>query len=498
MKAVFAAAALVVAHAVAVTLLPDIGMGISYAAFFLVASLAIASSLYAYRRSGMPRDRRWLLLVGSLLLWGIGMSLSARQNYVLDNTNPAPGDSMFFYILYVLPVLIAVSSAPVAARKKWALAIDLVLASLLGVLFYVHTFSIVSVEGAMGRQEAVAIVRMLDIENACLGIAALLRYIATDRADDHYFFRGVVAFFVTYACVGFYYNHYVALGEHPDFGSAWDVLLDLPFLALTVAAVKRPPQRHWHPPIYLVRFVQSASPTFLAMSVLGLGLMVIPHYAPLGIGGAIAAVVGIGMRSTLAQVDLVEEEHRLSQRRDALEGLVFTDSLTGLANRRALDERLLREWHRPGQREPIGLLMIDVDFFKEYNDRYGHLAGDDCLRAIAEALTARGLRAGDFIARYGGEEFAVIAPATRLSEAVALADNLRAQVENKRIAHPLSPFGVVTVSVGVATLQPHATGGPLDLLNAADHALYRAKHSGRNRTGGFDDERSRDTASFDV
>lgn len=490
MKALIAAAVIIAAHVSGLAFFPGRGMAVSYVFFFSVAALAMGCVVRAWYRSGPPRDRRWWLLFASLVLWVVGMSLSARQNYALDNSNPAPGDSMFFYILYVLPVLVAVSSAPVAARKHWAMGIDLVLAALLGVLFYVRTFSIVSLEGAMGPQQAVDVAYMLDFENACLAVAASLRFLATDRTDDHAFFRSVMFFFVSYAFAGYFYNHYIALGGHPDFGtSPWDALLDVPFLALFVTIAVRLPQRHWHPPVYLVRFVQSASPTFLAMSVLGFGLMVIPGYPSLGIAGAIAAVIGIGLRGTLAQVDLVEEEYRLSRSREELQGLVFIDALTGLANRRALDERLLREWHRPGQREPIALLMIDVDFFKEYNDRYGHLAGDDCLRALAETLTARGLRPSDFIARFGGEEFAVVAPGTRLEEALVLADDLRAHVEAQAIIHPMSPFGVLTITIGVAATQPSANSGPLDLLNAADRALYRAKHAGRNRAGGPDEPR---------
>ncbi|URL59932.1 GGDEF domain-containing protein [Luteibacter flocculans] len=484
MKVLLAAAAVVAAHALALTIMPSYGMAASYVFFFSSAALAMASVVFAWQRSGTPRDRRWWLLFASLALWTVGMSLSARQNYVLENSNPAPGDSMFFYILYVLPVLVTVSSAPVAARKHWATVIDLVLASLLGVLFYVRTFSIVSLEGAMGTKQALEVAYMLDFENVCLAIAALLRYIATDRADDHFFFRGVTAFFVTYAFSGFFYNHFVALNGHPEFGtSSWDALLDLPFLALFASAVTRQPRRHWHPPVYVIRFVQSASPTFLAMSVLGFGLMVIPGYPTLGIVAAVAAVVGIGLRGSLVQVSLVEEEYRLERRRDELQGLVFVDSLTGLANRRALDERLLREWHRPGQRDPIALLMIDVDLFKGYNDRYGHLAGDDCLRSIATGLLGSGLRASDFLARFGGEEFAVIAPGTHLGDAKALAEDLRSHIERMAIAHPSSPFGIVTISIGVAIARPSADGGPLDLLNAADRALYRAKQAGRNRVG---------------
>jgi len=201
-------------------------------------------------------------------------------------------------------------------------------------------------------------------------------------------------------------------------------------------------------------------------------------------------VIGIGLRGTLAQVDLVEEESRLARSRDELQGLVFVDSLTGLANRRALDERLLREWHRPGQQDPIALLMIDVDQFKEFNDRFGHLAGDECLRTIASALLRRGLRAGDFIARFGGEEFAVVAPGTNLPDAVALAEGLRKEIQSLSIAHPLSPFGVVTISIGVAAANATSESGPLDLLNAADRALYRAKQAGRNRVASQDDGRT--------
>ncbi|KAF1005741.1 MAG: Phytochrome-like protein cph2 [Luteibacter sp.] len=488
MMPVIIAAVLAFAHACLLRILPDHGMTVSYVSFFGVAALAMVSTVRAWYRSGTPRDHRWWLVLGSLGLWAVGMFFAARQSYVYDNANPAPGDSIFFYVLYVLPVLVSISSAPVAARKQWAVAIDLVLASLLGVLFYVRTFSIVSVQGALGMDQAMDVAWMLDFENTCLAVAALLRFLATDRPEDHYFFRAVMSFFVTYALSGFVYNHYIALGGHPEFGtSSWDAVLDLPFLALFVTTAWRQPRRHWHPPVYLVRFVQGASPTFLAMSVLGFGLMIIPDYPSLGISAAIVAVVGIGLWVTVAQVDVVEEEYRLSRNRDELEGLVFIDGLTGLANRRALDERLLREWHRPDQRDPIALLMIDVDFFKEYNDRYGHLAGDDCLRALASTLLSRGLRAGDFIARFGGEEFAVVAPGTRLQDAVALAEDLRSHVEAQALVHPLSPFGVLTVTVGVATLHAHASSSPLDLLNAADRALYRAKQSGRNRVGTMGD-----------
>lgn len=484
MKALLLAITVVIAHVMLLATGARHGMAVSYACYFVMGSLATGSTWVAWRRQDGTRDPRWWLLVASIVLWMVAMALAARQSYVMDNDNPTPGDSMFAYVLYVLPVLLAISSAPVAVRKRWALAIDLVLALLLGVLFYAHTFSIVSLHGAADVASALQVAWVLDAENVCLALAALLRFVATDNPDDHRFFRAVTAFFVTYAVAGFTYNHYIALGGHPAFGDTpWDALLDLPFAVLVAVLAMEPTRRHWHPPVYLVRFVQGASPTFLAMSVLTFGLLVMADHPELGITAAIAAVMGIGLRGTLAQVDLVDEEHRQWRLRDEPEGLVFVDRLTGLPNRRAFDERLLREWGRPAQQAPIALLVIDVDFFREYTDRYGRVAGDDCLRALTGMLQSRGLRAGDFLARFGGEEFAVIAPATPLHQAVALADELRVHVEAQAILHPLSPFGVVTVTVGVAALRASPHGGALELVNAAERALQRVRRSGHNRVG---------------
>lgn len=163
-----------------------------------------------------------------------------------------------------------------------------------------------------------------------------------------------------------------------------------------------------------------------------------------------------------------------------------TDGLTGLANRRRFDEALSQEWKRAGREAyPLSLLMIDVDRFKYYNDRYGHQQGDRCLRRIAAAIAECVHRPGDLIARYGGEELAVLLPATHASGAADLARRVRIAVENAGLAHEDSPPGkVVTVSIGVATMDPRlvdATGGGDELVAIADAALYEAKRDGRNR-----------------
>lgn len=182
----------------------------------------------------------------------------------------------------------------------------------------------------------------------------------------------------------------------------------------------------------------------------------------------------------------------------ALQRLSTTDPLTGIANRRAFEQALDEEWRRTLRHHtPLALLMIDVDFFKRFNDAYGHVAGDQCLRAVAEALAQRARRAGEVAARYGGEEFAVLLPHTDLAAAVKLGELVCQAVCELAIAHKESAVAPhVTISVGAAStaqLPKSATvrsrdgkdtspvSGPRPLVEAADHALYQAKMAGRNR-----------------
>ncbi|AWV20119.1 GGDEF family protein (plasmid) [Roseomonas mucosa] len=168
-----------------------------------------------------------------------------------------------------------------------------------------------------------------------------------------------------------------------------------------------------------------------------------------------------------------------------LQTLAHTDGLTGLANRRSFDEWLEREWRRSAREAlPLSLLLLDVDRFKPFNDTYGHQKGDECLRAVAEAVNGAARRSGDIVARYGGEELAVILPNTYALGAVSVAERIRAAVAALELAHPASPpYGIVTVSIGAATALPVPDSpiGPAALIAAADGVLYAAQHGGRNR-----------------
>jgi len=168
----------------------------------------------------------------------------------------------------------------------------------------------------------------------------------------------------------------------------------------------------------------------------------------------------------------------------ALAQLAREDPLTGVANRRRFDEALTEEWRRAARLQtPLVLLMIDVDHFKDYNDAAGHLAGDVCLKAVAQELANVFQRAGELVSRFGGEEFAVLVPAIEREEVWVVAEIARERVERLDIPHRSSPIAhVVTVSVGAAWSQPTGATSPTELVAAADRALYRAKQGGRNRT----------------
>jgi diguanylate cyclase (GGDEF)-like protein len=179
----------------------------------------------------------------------------------------------------------------------------------------------------------------------------------------------------------------------------------------------------------------------------------------------------------------VRNHLELKRYRDMLENLSAIDGLTGLANRRRFDERLAQEWLRGRRNQsPLSVCMMDLDFFKLFNDRYGHAAGDDCLRRVALALASTVRRPTDFVARYGGEEFVCVLPDTDAAGAAVLANRLRDSVAALGIPHAASTVArYVTISGGVAAVIPADDSTPTQLLEAADRLLYQAKKAGRNR-----------------
>ncbi len=187
-------------------------------------------------------------------------------------------------------------------------------------------------------------------------------------------------------------------------------------------------------------------------------------------------------RRTQVEAQLLTTQQQLLSSNGQLELLAMKDALTGLANRRCFDESLAKEARR-AQREgtSLALLMLDIDYFKRFNDAYGHVAGDACLQTVGRILEECVRRPSDLVARYGGEEIAVIMPNTSTEGAVVVAHSILQRLQFENIAHDASPFGRVTVSIGIVT----ATGAQLEplqgVIEVADAALYTAKAQGRNQ-----------------
>lgn len=179
----------------------------------------------------------------------------------------------------------------------------------------------------------------------------------------------------------------------------------------------------------------------------------------------------------------VKTHLELKRNRDIFETLSSLDGLTGIPNRRRFDETLDMEW-RLAVRESawLSLIMIDIDYFKKFNDQYLHLAGDDCLRRVAKTLAESVKRPMDIVARYGGEEFAVILPRTAVEGAKQVAETMQENISSLNIPHTRSPVNnFVTISLGVAAVIPSVRLSPNVLIKAADKALFKAKEQGRNR-----------------
>lgn len=183
------------------------------------------------------------------------------------------------------------------------------------------------------------------------------------------------------------------------------------------------------------------------------------------------------------QKKMIQEKNaELSKLNKKLEQLSSTDSLTGIYNRREFEKIMQSEWDNSiCEKSYLSVALIDIDFFKSYNDTYGHIAGDDCIKMVVNTISSSLKRPTDSIARFGGEEFIVILPNTNQHEASNFCEGIREAVEALHLPHPNSPIACVTVSVGVCTMFPTQNYSCKFLVNNADKALYHAKYDGRNK-----------------
>ena len=470
-------------HAIIATCLPDKWAPLS-TFWIVIAEWAVAAAAFLYSRRVRSAERLlWWLLAFSSLVESLAMCVDmATEVEGIAVLNYVPATSIFLSMLYGLPLLVAVSiqfDRRIVAATRTAVAI---LSLAIGSLLYVQIFSLLSVHGSVNSADALLISHLFDAIDLYLALAATIRWLGADTVEESAFFRIASIFLWLNALLPAIHNRILLLHDY-----VWlDVLLAAPYAVLFVLLRTAGDSFKGKPHRQIVHLVQSGSPLFLSVALLLIAVFTTRTHFYLGLAAALLSVLGHGVLSMLAQSRVRKSEEALLASKSALEELVGIDKLTGIANRWAFDEALAREHARTLRTKlPVSLLMIDVDYFKLYNDANGHQAGDDCLTRIAATLRAALPRSTDLVARYGGEEFAVILPATSPVGAAEVAARVCRAITDLRLLHATSRIGFVTISVGVSTYDGSTPVPPARLTAAADRALYNAKRLGRNRCEWF-------------
>lgn len=343
-------------------------------------------------------------------------------------------------VLYVLLGIDDIWAAPVSKHEVWGIRYGLMTP------FYLISYGITYTRLFRRHMQSIMFVVQLISGGGTIVILAVLQ---TEEPANYFYFAGLML---------------ILFGNFTLFGMRWiqatavSIMLVVGY-AVIVFFVQDPLRSGMRDTAYLA-YINSL--LYLVSTFIG------------------SAVVGYVME----RYKIVEFAQRkeLERKTELLERLSFQDGLTGVSNRRAFDAKMAEEWSWALRNARcISMIMIDIDYFKPYNDTYGHQQGDECLIAVATALRRSLKRSKDFIARYGGEEFAVILPETDEGAVMRLSELLHQAVNDMRLEHKLSPYGHITISAGAATAWPDE-GDYSRLVEAADRALYASKSKGRNCT----------------
>lgn len=461
-------------------------MAVSYPFMVLGPWFAL---LFCWRRGRIQAVRTrvlWTLLCVGLVIWAAGILFAAWEDLFQRNTLTIAYFSDFLFFVYGMPLLLAISSPTQTEQSSLFVWLDVLQALMTALLAYVTIFEVVPFTHLNGH--TLSLPRLLityNVESFSLAGAASLRLLAyTNDGEERRFYQVLCSYLWVYAICTCVYNHItVVTNEHTGL---YDLLTTFPFMLLALASVFLFDRRedavqsfHKRP---LTLFIDNASPIFYTLALLALGAGLVQQHFYIGMSGIVTALAIYGVRATVLQSRYMQAQHDLQDARDKMEEMSLTDSLTGVANRRCFDRTLEVEWRRAvRRRSPLSLMMVDVDYFKNLNDKYGHPYGDDCLMRISEALQAALPRSADLLARYGGEEFGVILSATDGRGASTVAQRMQEFVRSLQLRNETPIGGCVTISIGVATYEFPHEGTSTTLIEAADSALYLAKRNGRDR-----------------
>jgi diguanylate cyclase (GGDEF)-like protein len=454
--------------------------------FIILAPLLALSCCFRRSRIEPPQARMpWIVLSAGLLLWTTGILLSAWEELFQHISGTVAFLSDFAFFLYGVPILLSISFS---IEEQWIplfVWLDGIQAVLTAYLTYITLFSVIPFTARTIHPIPGSLLMLVyNVENLVLACAATLRLLAQPRqGEEKRFFQILCSFLWIYAVCAAIYNYVSFVTDGHTFV---DVMADIPFLFLTAmvllpAAQKEDDARRAaKKPITL--FIDNARPIFYTLALSALGITIIRTHFYIGITAIIVSLVVYGIRTITLQSRYMQSQQALQEARDRLEEMSLKDGLTNVANRRCFDQMLESEWKRAVRtQQPLSLLLIDVDYFKNLNDSYGHRYGDQCLVEIAAALQSILPRSGDLLARYGGEEFAVILPATSINGAKSVAERMREGVRSLNIQNETSLGPFATISIGIAVYEFPQAGSPATLVEASDRALYKAKENGRNR-----------------
>jgi diguanylate cyclase (GGDEF)-like protein len=445
----------------------------------------------------LSRETRklWLLLGLGFSLTLLGQlcstyyEIQTGANFQSTAINPD-----FLYFAYGIPILLAVCSTTNDEGLKSLLWLDISQATIATTLTYVQIFSALPAFGTQVPISSDHLMYLYNFENLILAGAVTLRLISNPISTRQRFYLDLTVYLWVYAITAFAVGYIELKLRVPD--GLQDIAWSVPYLVfLGMLAIERKsvrvPKSFNQKRRTLSLLIDNLSPILFTLAIVLMGVTVAVVHKTLAFLCIAMAVLLYGVRAALLHGKYArsrEEEAKsaaeLQKVNDQLFALSIRDSLTGIYNRRHFDEVLLQEWGRSRRiRQPLSLLMIDVDHFKVLNDQHGHQIGDECLRRIASEISSNLRRPDDIAARYGGEEFAVILPGAAYEGAFAIAEHIRTSVECISLSGEYVNINQpVTVSIGISTEENFHGDSPEGLIKEADRALYAAKSLGRNQS----------------
>jgi diguanylate cyclase (GGDEF)-like protein len=452
----------------------------SCAVIDLVEWLGIAALVWRARRTPVPTALRWWLVIAAMAFVNVANNIYLLLLLGVGQNNPAPGAPMFCYALYGIAMILAITMTFRKQTLTLTSCIDALMALVMAGLFFVRIFSWVSASGTDNLHYVNDMIVTMDVLSLFITLCAFTRLAGAVELDLRHFYFAVAFYCAASTVVAAIRNRLILHSQTLYL----ELLVLIAPILLGVLCLR--PLPHWmriyQPRPRVVYLAESISPFFLGLGLTALSISLWttrPVLAALGVG---VAIVGYGIRNVITQSQQMASERELLDLRDELEGLVVTDPLTGVANRRGFDRQLASLWTTArSDASNLSILMIDIDYFKRFNDDHGHAMGDHGLRVVAAGLSEwmRPHRGG-VLARYGGEEFAVLLPGIGYGDAIAAAESLREGVEGLRVDTAQGPLGI-TISIGVASSSQTPTETAKGLLALADKALLEAKASGRNK-----------------